>query len=190
MTDDRLRDHDVRLSDGELVLRALTEADWDALVVWALDAEVLFLGELDDVPERTRGEVQAIVRQASQAGPCWMIELDGEPVGDIRLGALDTPRLLEARPDETMWDLALALTPSRWGQQLGRRAARLACAHAFEALDADSVWVHLGDHNPRALRMFYHLGFADAGVQNLPSGGKAFRAYDLALERERWERSR
>ena len=89
-----------------------------------------------------------------------------------------------------MWRLEVTLPVDRWGQQIGRRAARLACAHALEALGADSVWAHLGEHNARALRMLYHLGFADAGMRHQPPGRKAFRAHDLALERARLERKR
>ncbi len=192
---ERLRRHDVRLEDGELVLRPLTEDDWNALARWRLDSEVLFLAELEDVQERSLGELQAIVREVSQTAFCWIAELDGEPVGDLWLQEMNMPRILEARPDqahpdEAMWRLDLAFAPEVWGRQLGRRAARLACTHAFEALDADGVWAEVGDHNPRALRMLYYLGFTDAGMRHEPPGRKAFRSYDLMLERARWERTR
>ena len=82
---ERLRGHDVRLEDGELVLRPLTEDDWNALARWRLDPEVLLLAELDDVPERSLGELQAIVREVSQTAFCWIAELDGAPVGDLWL---------------------------------------------------------------------------------------------------------
>jgi RimJ/RimL family protein N-acetyltransferase len=190
MPAEALRAHDVTLQDGDLVLRPLTEDDWHTLATWALDADVLFLAELEAVEDRTLEELQTDLRAASLRGVCWVVELAGVPIGDARLTPVEAQRVLDARTDEAMWRLEVALLPGRWGQQLGRRAARLACNHAFEALDADSVWAHLGDHNPRAIRMLYHLGFSDAGMRHQPPGRKAFRAYDLALERASWERTR
>ena len=85
-----LRTHDVTLRDATLVLRPLTEADWEILSTWAGDPEVLFLAEDDAVEERTLGELQASARAASQQGVCWIIELDGEPIGDARLTPVAT----------------------------------------------------------------------------------------------------
>ena len=85
-----LRTHDVTLRDATLVLRPLTEADWEVLSTWAGDPEVLFLAEDDAVEERTLGELQASARAASQQGVCWIIELDGEPIGDARLTPVAT----------------------------------------------------------------------------------------------------
>ena len=90
-----LREHDARLEDGDLVVRPLTEDDWDAIDRWALDPEVLFLAELEAVPERSLAAVQATARAESEVGR-WMIELDGEPVGDVRV-IRSTPRTSSRR---------------------------------------------------------------------------------------------
>jgi RimJ/RimL family protein N-acetyltransferase len=51
---ERLRTHEIRLRDGELVLRPLTEEDWLLLLAWNSDPEVLYYPEGDDVAARSR----------------------------------------------------------------------------------------------------------------------------------------
>ncbi len=69
----RLRTHDIHLSDGPLHLRPMTEDDWDTLLPWNNDPEVLYYievfstgGEDMDIPIY---QVDAFTRQPFRGNP-------------------------------------------------------------------------------------------------------------------------
>ena len=45
----KLKEHDVTLPGRRVVLRPITEEDWDILLKWNSDLEVLYYSEGDDV---------------------------------------------------------------------------------------------------------------------------------------------
>src|SRR5215213_9867990 len=96
----RLREHAVTLSDSRVTLRPLAEDDWDTLLRWNNDPEVLFYSEGDDVTSRTLEEVQAIYRGVSQTAFSFMIEVDGAPVGECQLQQMNLERCLRRHPDK------------------------------------------------------------------------------------------
>ncbi len=78
----KLREHAVTLQGKRVVLRPMTEDDWDLIVRWNEDAEVLYCVEGDDVSSRTaedhvvspvtrpRIRAAAGVRGSAQAATC------------------------------------------------------------------------------------------------------------------------
>jgi RimJ/RimL family protein N-acetyltransferase len=93
-----LRLHTITLKQEALVLRPLTEDDWDILLQWNSDPEVLYYAEGDDVTSRSLEEVQAIYRFVSQTAFCFIIEYAGQPIGECWLQALNLYRLLREYP--------------------------------------------------------------------------------------------
>ena len=75
-----LRKHEIVLKNERIKLRPLTEADWDILLAWNNDSDVLYYVEGDDVISRSLDEVQAIYRSVSQNAFCFLIERDGQAV--------------------------------------------------------------------------------------------------------------
>ena len=79
---DRLRTHNITLSGPRVTLRPMTEQDWDVLLRWNSDAEVLCYSEGDDVASYSLEEVQEIYRGVSRAAYCFIIEFAGRPTGN------------------------------------------------------------------------------------------------------------
>jgi RimJ/RimL family protein N-acetyltransferase len=75
-----LRAHHHRLSDGPLLLRPLTESDWDRILPWNDDPEVLWFTEEDDITGRSLETPQAIFRQVSQRAYLFVVELEGRAI--------------------------------------------------------------------------------------------------------------
>lgn len=63
-------------------LRPMTEGDWDILARWNNDPDVLYYAEGDDVTSRKLEEVQDMYRSVSHQAFCFIIELDGKPIGE------------------------------------------------------------------------------------------------------------
>lgn len=186
-TPERLRTHGIRLRDGELRLRPMTEEDWTHLLAWNNDPDVLYFADGDDVTHRPLEEVQWIYRVVSQKAFMFIIELDGRPMGECWLQEMNLKRLLDRFPGLDLRRIDLTIgDKSLWGRGLGTRAIRLLTQLAFD-LKADAVFgVDIADYNPRSRRAFEKAGFQLAGVSDVPQPAKARQACDLVI----WRRSR
>jgi RimJ/RimL family protein N-acetyltransferase/8-oxo-dGTP pyrophosphatase MutT (NUDIX family) len=182
---DRLRSHEVTLVDGDLVLRPMTENDWDAVLSWSNDPQVIWFSEGDRVESRSREQVQAIYRGVSHTpADLFIFEVSGTPVGDGWLQQMNLPRLLQAFPDRDCRRIDLQLARGSWGQGIGTRAIRLLTAHGFQA-GADLVFAcDIGAENDRSLRAFKANCFVPWRLRAQPADSKWSHTWDLVCRSE------
>lgn len=181
----RLKTHTLTLRGERMTLRPMTEDDWDLLLRWNSDPEVLYYSEGDDVEFRTLAEVQSIYRGVSQQALCFIAEVGGTSIGEGWLQRLNLPRLLEQHPglDCRRIDLAIG-EKSCWGKGLGTEMIRLLVDLGFGHEGADLIFgCEVGDYNPRSLRAFEKTGFQICERLAQPPGDKARFRYDLVLAR-------
>jgi RimJ/RimL family protein N-acetyltransferase len=65
-------DHSITLRSKRVVLRPMTESDWDILLKWNSDPEVLYYSEGDDVQAYRLEDIQGIYRGVSQTAFCFI----------------------------------------------------------------------------------------------------------------------
>lgn len=182
----RLRRHAITLRDGDLVLRPMTEADWDLVLRINNDPELGHFTEGDDWHEYALEELQRIYRTISENALLFVIEVDGRAVGECWLQRMNLERLLNRFPslDLRRIDLAIADKGDR-GRGVGTRAIRLLVQHGFEQEHADAIFAcDVWDYNHGSRRAFGKAGFRVFGVVEKPPGSKGQCAYDLALFRD------
>ena len=194
LTDDgeRLRRHWVTLDGQGVRLRPMTEDDWGTLYRWNNDPEVLYYAEGDDVSGYSMEEMQSIYVTVSRAAYCFVIEVDGRPVGECWLQRMNLERVLALYPglDCRRIDLMIG-EKDLWGRGIGTEAIRLLTVFAFEAQGADVVYEpEIADYNVRSRRAFERNGYRVVGEVAQPPGSKAAVGYDLALTREGYEAGR
>jgi aminoglycoside 6'-N-acetyltransferase len=180
-----LKTHSITLRGERLMLRPLTEQDWDTLLRWNSDPEVLYYAEGDDVSSYPLEDVQAIYRGVSQDAFCFMAELDGRPFGEGWLQRMNLDRILQKYPglDCRRIDLMIG-EKSLWGKGLGTEMIRLLTDFAFARERADAVFgCDIADYNPRSLRAFLKVGYQIDAVITRPPGGKARCGYDVVVQR-------
>ena len=179
---DHLRSHDVVLADGDLALRPMTEDDWDVLLAWNNDPEVLYYAEGGDVTRRTLAEVQAMYRGVSRNAYVFVAELEGVPVGECWLQRMNLERILSRFPPETdlrRIDLTLG-ERALWGRGLGTRTVALLTTFAFETCKVAAVFAcDVADYNPASRRVFEKNGYLEYQAVAQPSGAKAKAVFDL-----------
>ncbi len=81
----KLGEHESTLRGETVVLRPMTEDDWDILLKWNNDPDVLYFSEGDDVTSHSLEQIQQIYRKVSQNAFCFIIEVDGRPIGECWL---------------------------------------------------------------------------------------------------------
>ncbi len=182
----RIREHGLSLRGDRVTLRPLTEDDWDLLLRWNNDPEILYFSEGDDVGGYSLDQVQQIYRGVSQAAFCFVIEVGGVPIGEGWLQRMNLERILERYPGQDCRRIDLLIGERAWqGQGLGTEAIRLLVELAFQQVGADRVFAcDIAEDNAASLRAFQNVGFrVDAAVEQ-PPGAKVPVRYDLALSRQ------
>lgn len=189
---DRISQHDVVLCEGRLRLRPMTEDDWDVLLKWNNDPEVLYFSEGDAVSSRTLEQVQRIYRGVSKNAFVFVAELEGKPVGACWLQRMNIQRVLEKCPGRDLRRIDLMIgEKGLWGRGWGTKVIGLLTRFGFEQEGADAIFgLGVADYNPRSHRAFQKNGYVVDEVIDLPAGRKARQEYDMVLTRDRWARKR
>lgn len=187
MAEQLLRIHNVRLQDGELVLRPLTEDDWLPLARWNADEEVVYFADSGDKASYTLPEVQDIYRGASRTALCFMIEVHGRPVGEAWLQEMNLQQPLSLHPGQDLRRIDLCIGEKEmWGTGLGKRVIWLLTQFGFAHENADIIYGIISDYNSRSLRAFAACGYSlEEEVPEEP-GCRAIVHYHLFLPRSRW----
>jgi aminoglycoside 6'-N-acetyltransferase len=187
----KLREHRIVLRGERVVLRPLSEDDWDLLLRWNSDPEVLYFSEGDDVPSYSLDEIQTIYRSVSQTAFCFIIEAEGAPVGECWLQQMNLERILQQVPEAGCRRIDLTIGEKQmWGQGLGTEVIQLLTSFAFEEQGADLVFgCDVGDYNRASLRAFQKAGYTVFAAVEQPVDNKARYRYDLVLTRDEYTAS-
>ena len=185
MASDRMRTHDVTLRSGPVVLRPLTEGDWDLVVGWWNDPEIAYYADSNE-NEYSRAQVQEIVRGISRRAYCFVIEFEGRPVGECWLQEMNMKRILERNPGLDCRRIDLAIEKASWGQGIGTATIRLLVGFGFESECADAIFaMDVADYNRGSRRAVEKAGFELCDTVPQPAGARARVRHDLVIRAER-----
>lgn len=187
---ERLREHNITLRGERLVLRPMTEADWDIVQRWESDPDVLYYFDSGWVEPRELEDTQMIYRGVSQAAFVFIAELDSRPIGVCWLQRMNLQRLVEQFPGRDLRRIDLAIGEKElWGHGLGTEMIRTLTRFGFETERCDAIFgCGVGDYNPRSRRAFEHVGYTVFRENPQPEGQKARVEYDMILTREAYLR--
>jgi len=161
---DLLREHDVHLRGERVCLRPMTEGDWDHVLAWNADPEVLFWADCTDEvrpPEDTKG----IYRSASLSAFVFIIECEGEPIGECWLQKMNLPHIIQQFPGRDLRRIDLMIgRKDRWGQGLGTDTIRTLVKFGFEQEAADGIFGISDPSNARSWRAFQKAGFHEVQI--------------------------
>ena len=183
-----LCEHHITLQGERVTLRPMTEDDWDFLLAWNNDPEVLYFSDGDDVAAYDLAMVQTIYRSVSQNAICFIIEFAGQPVGEGWLQRMNVDYILAKYPTADCRRIDLVIGEKQfWGQGLGTDTICTLTRFGFESEKADLIFGLVSDYNVRSRRAFQRVGYEiDAEIVE-PPGMKAKVSYDLVIARARWE---
>jgi len=185
-----LREHAVILKQLPLVLRPMTEVDWDILLQWNNDPDVLYYAEGDDVSSRSLEEIQSIYRSVSQSAFCFMIEYEDQPIGECWLQRLNLERLLREYPHADCRRIDLLIgEKGLWGHGVGTEVIRLLTQFAFMHEHADFVFgCDVADYNLASQKAFQKADYSLWETTSQAPGAKAQFCHDFVLSRADFER--
>jgi len=182
---EKLKEHDITLRAGDIILRPMTEDDWGTLKKWNSDPEVThFAGGIGG---NTLEQVKRVYRSISQNAFCFIIEFKEKPIGECYLQKMNLERILEKLPDQDLRRIDIMIGEKEfWGQGIGTEVVGMLLRYGFEMEDADAIFgCDVDDYNKRSLKMFQKLGFEVFSTMG-ESTGRGKLSYDLVLPREKY----
>jgi RimJ/RimL family protein N-acetyltransferase len=189
---ERLTTHGVTLRGDLIVLRPMTEGDWDVLLRWNRDPEVLYFADGADVKEYDLADVRKLYRGVSWNAFCFIIEIGGAPIGECWLQKMNLDRILKDHPGKDCRRIDLMIgEKGLWGRGIGTEVIRLLSRFGFERQQADLIFgCDVADYNARSLRAFQKAGFVVCSTIPQPTVNKVRWRHDLVLTRERHDELR
>lgn len=173
-----LRRHDVVLRGERVTLRPMTEGYWDLLLAWNNDPEVMEHVESDGFAPRSLVELQSIYRWISTHAYCFIIEVEGQAIGECWLQRMNLQRIVEKHPDKHLCRIDLMIGMKEfWGRGYGSEAIRLLVEFGFDRVGADAIYGLVFPRNTRSMRAFQKCGFTDG--ESLDTGGA--EGYDMVI---------
>lgn len=173
------------LRAGSVVLRPLTEGDWELVAGWWNDADMAFYADAEP-SAYSLAQVREIVRGISRHAFCFVIEFEGRPVGECWLQAMNVQRILDRNPGLDCRRVPLEIEKAYWGRGIGTAAIRLLVEFGFETEGADAIFaMEIADYNQGSLRAFEKAGFELYDTVEQPAGARARVRHDLVIWAER-----
>jgi len=170
----------------------MTEDDWDILLRWNNDPDVLYYVSAEDDNTQSLERVRQIYRGVSQAAFCFIMEVGGSPAGECWLQQMNLKRILNKYPDMDCRRIDIMIGKRElWGQGIGTEVIGILTSFGFEAEKGDMIFgCDIADYNPRSLRAFEKNGYRIDDKIEQPSGKKARFYYDLAISRREYENNK
>lgn len=157
----QLEAHDVTLEGESVFLRPMVEDDWGLLHEWNNDPEVMERVESDGFNPRSLSEIQSIYRWISTHAYCFIMEVQGQGIGECWLQRMNLRRIVELFPDGNLWRIDLMIgVKELWGRGYGSEAIALLVEFGFDRVGADAIYGLVAKGNTRSTRAFQKCGFA------------------------------
>lgn len=154
-----LKSNSYTLHGEKVILRPLTEQDWQVISWWETDPAVIYWADSDLVESRTIEEVKKIFRMVSQNAYCFIVEVDSIPVGTGWLQHMNMEEILRKYPGQDCRRIDLALGKNSWEKGFGTDTIRTLTQFALKHEKADLVFGGPGDYNLRSQNAFIKAGF-------------------------------
>ncbi len=184
-----LRAHDVFLYGGnehDLILRPLCDDDLPLLCRWKTDPELPSRAEDGEDTEHSCGPdiVRGIYGGVSQNALCFLMEVDGQPIGACWLQKMNLPEIAALYPgqDVRRIDMAVGEKPF-WDRGFGTAFIRMLAEYAFCGEFVDLLYGFCEERPPFSRRVWEKLGFTSAFSEPMPQKG-AFRQHWTLTRRQ------
>ena len=160
-----IKTHDITLYGGnDIVLRPLCDEHLPLLYKWNSDPEVLYWSDGGDEQSLNSETVHNIYGKSSRGGFCFVIEANGESIGECWLCKMNLTHISALHPDTTdvrRIDMVIG-EKAYWNKGIGTILVGMLTDFAFNAECADVLYGMVFDFNDRSRRVFEKNGFYEA----------------------------
>ena len=189
-----IKTHNVTLygstPDYNITLRPLCDDHLPMLYKWNADPEVLYWTEGGEDIERSYDEetVRDIFGGVSQNALCFLIEVNGTPIGECWLQKMNLPEvnaMYESTVDVRRIDMSIG-KKLYWNKGIGTKFISMLIDYAFTAEEVEILHCFCEDYNTRSRRIWEKNGFVLILSEELPQPQKGKIQHHFRLTREEY----
>ena len=187
-----IKTHDITLYGGndayKIILHPLSDEHLPYLYKWNSDPEVLYWVEGDDVESYSPEVVRQIYGGISQNSLCFLIEVNGEMIGECWLQKMNLPHVKALYAENAVVrriDMSIG-EKSYWGKGIGTIFIGMLVKYVFESEQVDVLHCLCEDYNIRSCRVWEKNGFTLVLTEELPQAHKGKFQYHWRLTKEEY----
>ena len=151
---------DAFLIGKRVYLRPLEREDAALLVPWLCEPQVTQMLGAVFIPADIQAEADLIER-LYQEGHDYLLGIVLQDT-DHLIGVTEIHHL-DLHHRQASFGIVIG-DIQEWGKGYGAEVTALLCEYAFSGLDMNRVWLHVDEHNDRAIRAYEKLGFQREGL--------------------------
>ena len=180
-----IRTHNIMLSIDDINLRPMSDNDFDILLKWNSDADILYFSEGNDVESYSMEDIQGIYGNTSKTAFCFIIEHEGLPIGECWLQKMNYDHIIIKYPNLDLRRIDIMIgEKSYWNKGIGTKAVKLLVDFGFVDQKADMIFYMPADYNTRSIRVAEKLGFVLTDKIPLENNNKGDYDYIMAIKKE------
>lgn len=188
-----IKSHNTTLRGGtrnHIILKPLTDEHLPLLYKWCADPDVLYWteGGVDIIRSYDCDTVHKIYGSVSQHAFCFLVEVDGIPVGECWLQKMNLQNILNMYAnsvDVRRIDMAIG-EKQYWGKGIGSQFIPILLGFAFNDEHVDVLHCLCEDYNVRCCRVWEKNGFTLILSEVLPLPQKGKHQYHFRLTKEEY----
>ena len=184
-----IKTHDITLSvDADITLHPMSDNDFDILLKWNSDAEVLYFCEGDDIESHSLEDIQGIYGYVSSMAYCFITEYKGVPIGECWLQKMNLEHIIEKYPGLDLRRIDIMIGEKEyWGKGLGTKIIKRLVKFGFIEEKADMIFYMPGDYNARSIKAAEKAGFILVDKIRDENCTKGEYDYIMAIKKENYE---
>ena len=173
------------LIGDNVYLRAIEQEDAPHFVEWLNDPEVRCYLARSFPPlnlGREREWIEQLYKDQSRVVFGIVLKTSDKLIGSTGLEGIDW------RSRRAGFGIAIG-DKTQWSKGFGTEATKLIVRYGFDTLNLNRIFLHVFDHNPRAMRAYEKAGFVREGVlrQDRYIEGAYRDSIVMGILREEWE---
>ncbi len=189
-----IKTHDITLHGGndtyKVILHPLSDEHLPYLYKWNSDSEVLYWVEGDNVESYSPEVVRQIYGGISQNSLCFLIEVNGEIIGECwlqKMNLSNVKALYAENTDVRRIDMSIG-EKNYWGKGIGTLFIGMLVKYAFEGEQVDVLHCLCEDYNIRSRRVWEKNGFTLVLTEEIPQPHKGKFQFHWRLTKEEYNK--
>lgn len=155
-----IKTHDITLFKDNITLRPMSDKDFDILLKWNSDSEILYFTEGDEVESYNLENIKNIYGYVSKMAFCFIIEYDNFPIGECWLQKMNLDHIIEKYLNLDLRRIDIMIGEKNfWNKGIGTKVIKRLVEFGFIDENADMIFYMPGDYNTRSIRAAEKAGF-------------------------------
>ena len=183
-----IKSHDItligKLKEYNIQLKPLNDKHLPLLFKWNADPDVTYWCEGSDLPEgNDEKTVCDIYSYVSKIAFCFLLEVNGEPIGDCWLEEMNIQEVSDMYPNLNVKRIDMMIGEKDWwGKGIGTALVGILTDYAFEHDNVDIIHIpSVFDFNIRSQKAFLKNGYRFIKATNVADNKKMKQEYHYAL---------